>query len=115
MEDNGATIYIWDDGAKQVELLNLKSGKSYSFVLKKSVTVGRKRNKCDVQITKDDTCISGCHLQFTLESGKVYVEDLQSLNGTKLNGKRIWMKEQIHSGDKLELGKTVFHIHFKKV
>lgn len=41
------------------------------------------------------------------ESGIVTIEDLQSSNGTKVNGKRVRSAELCH-GDEVQLGRTVF-------
>ncbi|MCR4609914.1 MAG: type VII secretion protein EssC [Eubacterium sp.] len=46
--------------------------------------------------------VSGKHLLFSIEGGRVRVEDQQSSNGTYLNGKRITSAE-MHSGDVINI------------
>lgn len=57
------------------------------FELKeKPVTIGRGAN-CDIVI--DDEKCSSLHCEFSLKSKKVYVKDLNSKNGTHVNGEGI--------------------------
>jgi hypothetical protein len=63
-------------------------------------------------ITLLDEGISREHAVILLdeESGEYVVEDLQSTNGTKVNGKRVRSKA-LQSGDLIELGRTRFQFH----
>lgn len=105
------TISLWDDHSKRgITLKNLQTGKRYSFVLKHSFVVGRKRELCDLQITTEDRYMSGKHLRFINEGEAVYVEDLHTKNGTRLNGKPITSKARIRQGDILKMGRSEFEI-----
>jgi pSer/pThr/pTyr-binding forkhead associated (FHA) protein len=63
-------------------------------------------------ITLLDEGISREHSVILLDedSGVYSVEDLQSTNGTKVNGKRI-RSAVLSSGDVIELGRTRFEFH----
>jgi hypothetical protein len=63
-------------------------------------------------ITLLDEGISREHAVILLdeESGEYVVEDLQSTNGTKVNGKRVRSKA-LQSGDLIALGRTRFQFH----
>jgi predicted component of type VI protein secretion system len=64
-----------------------------------SVSVGRKP---DNDIVIDNQAISGHHLRFLQENGKFFVEDLNSTNGTFLNGQKI-LKAEMHDKDQIHL------------
>ena len=56
--------------------------------------------------------ISGRHALFTREKGQYAVEDLNSTNGTFLNGRRLTKRELLNSGDEIRLGQMVI-LHFQ--
>ena len=115
MGSNGVeeTIFLWEeDERKNVTLKNLKTGKRYSFIVRRSFVVGRNAELCDLQITQDDRYMSGRHLRFMNEEGELSVEDLHTKNGTKLNGKTIWDRTLIHRGDILKMGISEFEVTF---
>ena len=60
-------------------------------------------------ITLLDEGISREHAVLTLDaaSGQYSIEDLQSTNGTKVNGKRV-RSSPLQSGDTIQLGHTIF-------
>src|SRR5690349_2807484 len=57
----------------------------------------------DLQLRREDGA-SRRHCQFSLEGTKVFVEDLGSSNGTKLNGKKIDRKSEVKPGDVVLVG-----------
>lgn len=104
-------ISLWeDDSRRAVTLKNLHTGRRYSFVLKYSFTVGSKKEFCDLQITADDRYMSRKHLRFINEEDGVYVEDLNSKNGSRVNGKLISSKTRIRQGDILRMGRSEFEV-----
>lgn len=64
-------------------------------------TLGR-RPYNDIVI--DNLAISGEHAVLQLNGGEVYLEDLNSTNGTYVNGKAI-KKQMLQNGDVIEIGK----------
>jgi len=66
-----------------------------------SFTIGRSR-ECDVQIM--ESCVSRIHLQVILENGEWRLKDLESANGTFLNGERI-QEAPLSDSAEIELGK----------
>jgi hypothetical protein len=68
---------------------------------KDRTTVGR-RPYNDIVI--DDLTVSGEHAVLQMEADEVYVEDLNSTNGTYVNGK-IVRKQRLQDGDMVEFGK----------
>ncbi len=51
--------------------------------------------------------VSGRHALFTREKGQYAVEDLNSTNGTFLNGRRLTKRELLKSGDEIRLGQSI--------
>ena len=68
---------------------------------KDRTTLGR-RPYNDVVI--DNLAISGEHAVFQMTGNDVFIEDLNSTNGTYVNGKAA-KKQQLHNGDTVEVGK----------
>jgi pSer/pThr/pTyr-binding forkhead associated (FHA) protein len=68
---------------------------------KDRTTLGR-RPYNDIVI--DNLAVSGEHAVLQMTGGEVLLEDLNSTNGTYLNGKAI-KKQQLQNGDSIEVGK----------
>lgn len=66
-----------------------------------SLIVGRS-DTCDIYI--DDTKLSRQHFAIENDGGKFYIMDLQSKNGTLLNGIRVIGRQRLNSGDKILAG-----------
>jgi predicted component of type VI protein secretion system len=72
-----------------------------------TITIGRLP---DNSLQIDDISVSSHHLQLTLSGGDYHLRDLNSTNGTRVNGKAI-TESQLHAGDRVRIGKveTVYH------
>ena len=69
-----------------------------------------KLSKADLQLTDEN--VSRRHARIEIDAeGKVTLSDLQSTNGTKLNGIRV-SKTQLADGDELEIGITRLRVRF---
>jgi len=55
-------------------------------------------------IVIDNLAVSGEHAVLQMSGNEVFVEDLNSTNGTYLNGKTV-KKQQLNNGDTVEIGK----------
>lgn len=67
--------------------------------LKKWLTIGRGED-CDIEIPQVD--VSRRHARIELHGGRVLLFDLESLNGTVVNGSYTAFRE-LHSGDIIEV------------
>jgi len=63
----------------------------------------------DVDFTISDEAVSRTHSIIIYENGKLYIRDMDSKNGTYLNGKRI-TKEELRDGDVLRIGDTTIKV-----
>jgi pSer/pThr/pTyr-binding forkhead associated (FHA) protein len=75
--------------------------------------VGR-NSCCDCQL--DDDSVSGRHFRLVIDHGAIRVQDLESTNGTRVNGQpieeRTWT---LSPGDRLQAGRVVFVIQTSPV
>ena len=83
-----------------------KSGRSRAFPLPSSVTVVGRRQDCDLCIPL--MIVSKRHCELNLDQGRLRLRDLDSRNGTYLNGNRITDEAEINAGDKIQIGPLNF-------
>ncbi len=97
----------------KISLKFTNSGKSleHSMNLGEIATVGRS-SKCEFQIEDDKS--SGRHCRFFLKKDRLEVTDLDSKNGTYLNGIRIETSE-VFVGDEIRIGDTVIKLEERNV
>jgi predicted component of type VI protein secretion system len=89
------------------KLISLDGGNS--IPLKKDVTVvGRSRGVCDVYL--DRHSVSKLHCVIVKTDGLLFVRDLGSTNGTKVNGERI-IRGALLPGDELAFAKARYRVH----
>jgi len=82
---------------------------SQPFVITRDVTiVGRRRNDCDLIVTHHG--VSKLHCAIAKTDGLLFVRDLGSTNGTKVNGQRV-MRGALLPGDELAFGNAKFRVH----
>jgi hypothetical protein len=89
--------------ARQQTALLLMGGKRL-VVGPAGVTMGRSR-QCDVMV--DDPNVSRTHAEVRPRGGSWVLSDLDSTNGSRLNGRRLEGPEVLKPGDEIELGTTV--------
>lgn len=77
-------------------------------LIKKNLMIGR-RESCDIVLRFAN--VSAHHCQLTCENGYWYVKDLNSRNGTKVNGKRIQQK-RIDPGDTFSVAKHKYEFFY---
>lgn len=68
-----------------------------------ATVVGRREG----QIILDDPSVSARHFQVEEFSGRFFIRDLKSSNGTFLNGRMV-RSAQLRSGDRIQAGSTLF-------
>ena len=117
-------------GASQQELklpiLRLKIGAGKRVVeipLHKAIHLGRMDPASnafpEIDLTFDDEfakSVSRRHAGIFIQGGAVVVEDLASVNGTFINGKRLapYLPESLNDGDILQLGRLLIEVKIKQ-
>ena len=74
-----------------------------TFVLEKERTTIGRSPECDIFL--DDVTVSRKHAVIVKGRGDLVLEDLESLNGTFLNRRRIERRASLSDGDELQIGK----------
>ena len=75
------------------------------------VTLGR--SPANAEFIIDHQEVSREHVRLTCVDAELYAEDLNALNGTKVNGRLLNPREQVllRNDDRLEVGPVVFTVH----
>ena len=71
------------------------------YILYGVTTIGRSA-KCDISIK--DKFVSKEHIKITEDKGSYFLEDLDSANGTFLNGEEVHDIIELQNGDKIGVG-----------
>ena len=84
------------------------AGKSVSLPVGKTIVMGRNR---DIDLPLPDLKLSRRHCQITFIDDQVTVKDLNSTNGTFLNGTRLTEETVLNPFDRLVVGDTEIEFH----
>jgi hypothetical protein len=87
-------------------VLEPKVRKGAAYPIGTEVTLGR-ADSCIIGLP-DDTFASQLHSRVFVRDNEMWVEDLGSTNGTHLNGARLSAPMQLSTGDRLQVGSTIF-------
>jgi len=92
----------------EVNLIFFKKDGSFKGIpLPSNVTVLGRRHDCDLRIRLDS--VSRRHCRISNDNGLLNICDLQSKNGTIVNGESI-IEIKVSAGDKITIGKLTFVI-----
>lgn len=109
------THKIWAGGVKE-HILYLTDaqnpGKSFQAPISDTVVIGRNSKESDVVIDYDRS-VSARHLSICERDGKFYVKDLNSSNGSTMNGVRLTEEMEIYSGSMLTLGRVEVKVQIR--
>ena len=99
-----------DDGYGYLKLINLRKELSYrvfeSYSVRECATIGRSK-KCDIYI--NNPYLSKVHAQISFEECRFYISDMESTNGTYLNGNKLGTHPvRLRDNDKITFGDLSF-------
>jgi hypothetical protein len=103
-----------------VRLSILESGREVEFTLAKEVSIGRLDPATatfpDIDLTTDGALEKGVsrrHAKITRKGSEVFLEDLGSVNGTLLNGKRLtpYLPHVLNDQDEVRAGRLLMRVH----
>lgn len=99
---------------RHIRLTDQNDGQIAEAAFTTDVYIGRhvpQNMSANAIVIKHET-ISGIHCHIFSNRGEIYIEDMQSTNGTVINGHRITSAQALHSKDLLKLGSRKFLVEF---
>ena len=115
-DGEGDTAYVWNSGSKGKKLILSDLDNPairYEVPIIGSVRIGRSSTQgCQVVIDYNGT-VSKKHCEITLTNGELYVKDLQSKNGTFVDGQEIVGEAKLPEGSVLSLGKARLKVELR--
>lgn len=105
--------YASTNSVSQVIFCNVETGRTVTRELGNYLMIGRscRQEEYFLQIS-ENTMVSGVHCCIGREQGMVYLEDCDSRNHTYLNGRQVYQREYIKSGDIVALGPEQYRVTF---
>lgn len=76
-----------------------------AYIIDKTTTIGRKKGNGIVIL---DPFISGKHARISIRDSRFYIKDLNSSNGTYVNGSIITEEIELHDNDRIKMGQLEF-------
>lgn len=113
-DDDGRTYMIWNNrNTYHIILTDIHSmAKTFQVPLEQSVTVGRKQGMCDIVLDYEKS-VSSRHCEISVRDNKFYIKDLQSANGTYVNGSKVLADTEIFPGNIVKLGRLELRFEVK--
>jgi EmrB/QacA subfamily drug resistance transporter len=94
------------DGRAQLKIIS-GPGAGTSTSMVGSATIGREP-ECDLQVLESE--VSRRHAKVTVQAGATWIDDLNSTNGTYVNGERVLGRYDLASGDKIQIGTATIEL-----
>jgi pSer/pThr/pTyr-binding forkhead associated (FHA) protein len=95
-----------------VKLILEKGGRrGQTFQLRRAVTILGRRRGCKLRVPSQS--VSRRHCRLICRDDFVTVDDLASVNGTRVNGQLIAKRTILHPGDRLTIGSVTFLVHYQ--
>ncbi|NUQ40019.1 MAG: trypsin-like peptidase domain-containing protein [Calditrichaceae bacterium] len=88
-----------------IHIFGARKGQTQAFHDPKSIKFGRQPGNDVAFDAKEDIRASGNHAEIRLEEGRFLLYDLNSTNGTFVNGNRVSERQVLKDGDVIEFGK----------
>ncbi|MDO5516902.1 MAG: FHA domain-containing protein [Clostridium sp.] len=99
------------NGNYGLEIINSGNGRDLKegsiIPIRSDLSIGRKDNN---SIILSDQHVSGNHAKIAVRNNGLFLEDLNSTNGTYLNGKKISNRIKLTNKDEIQIGTAVFKI-----
>lgn len=107
-EEYGRTIYLEEQQREQLRGLYRDNGELAVKIDKFPFVIGKKRDEVDYAL--EERSVSRIHARILEEDGCIYLEDLNSTNGTFKNGLRMqpYERRRLEKDDELRFGKVEY-------
>lgn len=110
-EDVADDVTVFFDQDEYLTLKWKEGHFSKEYILEEfPVTVGKMQRS--VQVVIEDISVSRLHARFRKQGSTVYLQDLDSTNGTYVNEKQLFVGEEriIKRGDEIQFGKIIVNV-----
>lgn len=97
---------------KMIATITLRKTNQSFLLTNKPVTIGRQPD--NTIVLSDDLRVSRYHATIFFRAGNYVIEDLNSSNGTFLNGQLLKTPHILRNGDLINVGSTEFMVHIPK-
>ncbi|MBD5527011.1 MAG: FHA domain-containing protein [Lachnospiraceae bacterium] len=107
-EEYGRTVYLEEQQKEQPRGLYRDNGELAVKIDKFPFVIGKKKDEVDYVL--EERSVSRIHARILEEDGRIYLEDLNSTNGTFKNGLRMqpYEKRRLEKDDELRFGKAEY-------
>lgn len=108
-EEYGKTVYIEEQPEERKRhRLYTAAGRIAAELDKPVLTIGKKKEEADLVL--EDASVSRLHARILAENEELYLEDMNSTNGTYKNGLRLqpYEKRRLEEQDEIRFGKLLF-------
>lgn len=99
------------NGNYGLEIINSGNGRDLKegsiIPIRSDLSIGRKDSN---SVILTDQHVSGNHAKIVVRNNGLFLEDLNSTNGTYLNGKKISSRTKLNNKDEIRIGTAVFKI-----
>jgi pSer/pThr/pTyr-binding forkhead associated (FHA) protein len=95
----------------KIKLIATHNGRRTVIPLKATVAVVGRAHGNAVRIPSAE--VSRRHCRLVVKDGGVSVEDMDSVNGTFLNGKKLSSAQPVYPGDKIDIGPVSFIVEYE--
>ena len=108
-DDYGQTVYmersVEDEGQHK---LYTPDGRVAAVLDSEDLLIGKQKD--EVNMVLEDESVSRIHARISVQDDRIYLEDLNSTNGTFKNGLRLqpYEKRRIEENDEIRIGKLLF-------
>lgn len=115
VQEDERTIFT---GKRAAYILTLKDrnepGRTFRYPLLHRIVIGRKKGEDVNLVLSFDPSISARHCEITVEDDVVYIRDLNSANGTYVNGERVRGKERLETDDEVRFGRSCMIVEISR-
>ena len=114
-DNEEGTCRIWDEPRRKTLILtDIKSpSKTFQVPIAQSVIIGRSSKHSNLVIDYDKS-VSGKHCEIEVREGnKLFIVDLESSNGTYVNGNKVLTETEISSGVVIKLGRLELKLEIR--